>query len=200
MEKDMNGLDGILADLYGAAAEDSFGGEENSESQKTVESSENREVIETEMSDEELALSVNVDLPETADKADEQPKQIPEAKAPEKKQKTAEEIQAIRKQAEEDVKSLREAFPELSKIKGLSELSDPQKYLDYRKKGLTAEEAYTLTYAGQRKASGTRKPDLRSSPNGGGPTPSGLTSRELSEARAQTGLDDETLRKYYRKF
>jgi len=193
---DNNSLSSILDDLYGESDETIVN--ENSQAQKAATPSKDGKVTETEMSDEDIALSVNIDLPAAADEQT----AAPEKKDPPKK-KTAEEIQAIRDQAEADVKSLREAFPELSGIRALSELSDPQKYLSYRNKGLTAEEAYTLTYAGQRRQaapSGTRRPDLRSSPSGGGPSASGLSMKEMDEARKTTGLDDETIRKYYRKF
>lgn len=162
---------------------------------------------EEDMSDEELALAVSVDpeeaKPEEAPAEEKGKEKAPADPAP--KKKTADEIKRIREEAEADVRALRKAFPELAGIRGLGELQDPGKYLSYRRKGLTAEEAYTLAYAGVKRresqAGGVKKPDLRSSPSSGGtPNPNAPTAKELREFMAQTNMPLEEAKKYYRKF
>ncbi len=130
-------------------------------------------------------------------------KPAPEEEKPAPKPRTAEEAKKIREEAKADVRALREAFPELSGLRGLGELQDPTKYLAYRKKGLTAEEAYTLTYAGARRqqsAGGTTKPQLRSSPSGGAGSGTVLSAKETREISAQTGLTPDEIKNYYKKY
>jgi len=158
---------------------------------------------EEDMTDEEIALSVNVDLPEQTEDGSPASEQAKETPAEPPKKRTAEDAKKIREEAEADVKALRAAFPELKNLRGLGELKDSTKYLEYRKKGLTAEEAYTLSYASSKRkemGAGVHKPDLRPSPSSGGTPSNGLTAKEAREVRAQTGLSEEEIRKYYRKF
>lgn len=207
------GLNSILDDLFtGKKEEQETTPEDPAEEKKDPAENAGAETkpepkSEEEMTDEELALSVSVELPEPSEEekkpeAEKDPE--PEEKKPAPKQRTAEEAKKIREEAEADVRALREAFPELSGLRGLGELQDPTKYLAYRKKGLTAEEAYTLAYAGARRQQaqgGTTKPQLRSSPSGGaGSGTAILSAKETREISAQTGLTPEEIKKYYKKY
>ena len=206
------GLNSILDDLFtGKKGEPETKPDETPEEKKDETPAAEPETkpeakSEEEMTDEELALSVSVDLPEPSEeekKPGAEKDSEPEEKKPAPKQRTAEEAKKIREEAEADVRALREAFPELSGLRGLGELQDPTKYLAYRKKGLTAEEAYTLAYAGARRqqsAGGTTKPPLRSSPSGGAGSGTVLSAKETREISAQTGLTPEEIKKYYRKY
>ena len=206
------GLNSILDDLFTGKKEDPKTEPEAAPDEKKEESpaaepeTKPEAKSEEEMTDEELALSVSVDFPEPEEEkanpeAEEKP--APEEEKPAPKPRTAEEAKKIREEAEADVRALREAFPELSGLRGLGELQDPTKYLAYRKKGLTAEEAYTLTYAGARRqqsAGGTTKPQLRSSPSGGAGSGTVLSAKETREISAQTGLTPDEIKNYYKKY
>jgi len=202
-------LDSILDGLY-KGTEDNGGQnppEEKKDEQGAPEESQKapESKPEEEMTDEELALSVSVDLPDAPKGGSPAPKEGDKTPEEPPKKRTAEDAKKIREEAEADVRTLRSAFPELANLRGLGELQDSRKYLEYRKKGLTAEEAYTLSYAGVKRreaqAGGVKKPDLRSSPSSGGlPDANAPTTRETREFCAQTGMSLADAKKYFRKF
>lgn len=153
------------------------------------------EKSEAEMTDEELSLAVEVDLPpETDDSGN--------TSASERKtERTEEDVRKIRETAQADVLALRGAFPELRRLKSLAELTDPAGFLKYRKRGMTAEEAYQLINYGKASAENgapVRRTRQVTSSGAGAPQPRGLSSRELEDAkRFLPGLTDEEYNKYY---
>lgn len=160
---------------------------------------EKAEKNEADMTDEELSLAVEVDLPPESEPENDDGNAAHAAE--DKPQRTAEDVKKIRETAQSDVLALRGAFPELRRIKSLAELPDPAGFLKYRKRGMTPEEAYQLINYGKA-AAGTAAPVQRTrqiaSSGAGAPPPKGLTSRELEEARIfLPGLTDEEYNKYY---
>ena len=99
---------------------------------------------------------------------------------------------------EEDVKELRESFPELRTIKDVTELKNPVRFAALRDLGLTATEAY-LASGGARRAY-----DNRSHLTATVPAPARVASeiprREYDVARELfSDMTDSDIRKLYRK-
>ena len=184
-EKNTSGAETETADGDPAGSEAEIGSSAGSAVEKS----------EADMTDEELSLAVEVDLPPETD--DSGHTSASEGKT----ERTEEDVRKIRETAQADVLALRGAFPELRRIKSLAELPDPAGFLKYRKRGMTAEEAYQLINYGKASAesgSPIRRTQQVASSGAGAPQPRGLTSRELEDAKKfLPGLTDEEYNKYY---
>ena len=100
---------------------------------------------------------------------------------------------------ESDLNSLSEAFPELSEIRSISELSDPLRYAALRDLGLTPKEAYLAT--GGRKKRADNRAHLSSSVPRGAEIPRGaMSEKELNMARdIFSDMSDREIRRLYRR-
>ena len=99
---------------------------------------------------------------------------------------------------EEDIRTLREEFRELSSLTDICELDDPMRYAALRDLGLTPAEAYLAT---ARKRRGDNRSHLHSSvpKHSAFPGP-GISESELTAAREIfPDMSDNEIRQLYRK-
>ncbi len=100
---------------------------------------------------------------------------------------------------DEDIRALREGFPELSGLESITQLKNPTRYAALRDLGLSAEEAYLATSPRH------RQPDNRAHLTSGVPaaaTPpaSAMTKSQMAEARELfKGMSDAQIQKLYQK-
>ena len=98
-----------------------------------------------------------------------------------------------------DIDALASQFPELTALNDISELNNAKRYAELRALGLTPAEAYLAT--AKRSAAKDSRSHLRSSvPGGVGIPHSGMSARQMNEARELfSGLSDAEIRSLYKK-
>ena len=102
---------------------------------------------------------------------------------------------------EEDLKSLREAIPELQDIKDISELENPVRYGALRDLGLSPAEAYRATTTERQRRRSDNRQHLRSSvPKSVSVPTGGMSYRDIEMAREIfSGISDSEIQRLYRK-
>lgn len=99
----------------------------------------------------------------------------------------------------EDIRTLREGFPELSELESITQLKNPTRYAALHDLGLSAEEAYLAT------SPRPRQPDNRAHltsgvPTAAAPPASAMTKSQMAEARELfKGMSDAQIQKLYQK-
>jgi hypothetical protein len=101
---------------------------------------------------------------------------------------------------EEDLDTLRKAFPELRGMKDITELENPVRYGALRDLGLSPEEAYRASSTRRAKLPDNRE-HLRSSAPRSAKSPSGSMSyQDMEIARSIfTGVSDAEIQRLYKK-
>ena len=118
---------------------------------------------------------------------------------PEKAESEPAEIPDYSEIIESDLRALRAAYPELSKIQSITELENPLRYAELRDLGLTPKEAYLATSGGRRRAD-NRAHLFSAVPKGAGSPTSNMSHAELAGARELfPGLGDAELHGLYKK-
>ncbi len=119
--------------------------------------------------------------------------------ASESTEATVEECESDCSVIDEDLKELREEFPELSKLDSITELTNPIRYAALRDLGLSPAEAYVLT--SRRTQLYDNRSHLTASVPAAAKSPgSGMSARELEEARQIFGdISDSEIYKLYKK-
>lgn len=106
---------------------------------------------------------------------------------------------AAEQTVDEDIRTLREGFPELSELESITQLKNPTRYAALRDLGLSAEEAYLAT------SPRPRQPDNRAHltsgvPAAAAPPASAMTKSQMAEARELfKGMSDAQIQKLYQK-
>ena len=100
---------------------------------------------------------------------------------------------------DEDIRELKEEFPELSEIESITELTNPIRYAALRDLGLSPAEAYILT--SRRKQIYDNRSHLTASVPVSAKSPgTGMSARELREARSLFGnISDSEIYKLYKR-
>lgn len=99
----------------------------------------------------------------------------------------------------DDIRELKEEFPELSEIESITELTNPIRYAALRDLGLSPAEAYILT--SRRKQIYDNRSHLTASVPVSAKSPgTGMSARELREARSLFGnISDSEIYKLYKR-
>ena len=99
----------------------------------------------------------------------------------------------------DDIRELKEEFPELSEIESITELTNPIRYAALRDLGLSPAEAYILT--SRRKQIYDNRSHLTASVPVSAKSPdTGMSARELKEARELFGnISDSEIYKLYKR-
>ena len=145
------------------------------------------------MSEEKTLDNENVD---PSPEAQAQPEETPRSDV-ETKDEEQEDRVDYAKIVEEDIKTLREEFSELSELNDICELDNPLRYAALRDLGLTPAEAYLATARRQKKDNRSHLTAMRTvsvSSRGA------MTDSEMAMARDIFGdISDAEIRKLYKK-